>query len=158
MRTLIALLIALFAAPVHAGIWQDLSGHWRGEGEVSGMAAQIELQFRPALDGRGHHLSFSSRMRAKDGKQWPFAAEAFYLCDARPVCRGNWYDTRGLILPLTAASHADRLLVEWGDARTERGRTTYRLNAQRLEITDEVLGKDGEWKVFGRTTASRQED
>ncbi len=148
----------MFAAPAHASIWQDLSGHWSGEGEVSGMAAQIELQFRPALDGRGHHLDFRNRMRAADGKEWPFAAEALYLCDAQQVCRGHWYDTRGLVLPLTSASHADSLVVEWGDANTERGRTTYVVKERRLEITDEVLGKDGQWKVFGRTTASRQEN
>jgi hypothetical protein len=47
------------------------------------------------------------------------------------------------------------LVVTWGDGDTERGRTTYRLEGDGIAITDEVVGKDGAWKVFGETTASR---
>jgi hypothetical protein len=135
--------------------WKKLVGLWRGGGEVSGMSASIELRFRPAFGGRGYHLSFDNRMRGKDDQVWPFAAEALYLCDAQGACRGHWYDSRGMVLPLEATAAGDRLVVAWGDADTERGRTTYRLDGDGIAITDEVLGKDGAWNVFGETTASR---
>lgn len=157
MRTLIALSLALACGHAQADIWESLAGRWAGQGEVSGMAANIELEFRPALDGRGHHLAFFNRMRAADGKTWPFRAEAFYLCEKGGACHGHWYDTRGMTLPLKTASHDDRLVVEWGDDNTERGRTTYRIGAdgKKLEITDEVRSKDGVWSVFGNTSAIR---
>lgn len=139
-------------------VWQSLIGRWQGSGEVSGMAATIALQFRPAFGGRGYHLDFENRMRGKDEKTWQFAAEALYRCDAAGACRGHWYDSRGMVLPLNATAQSDRLVVEWGDESTERGRTTYRLDEDTLRITDEVLGKDGAWKVFGTTSAERKVD
>lgn len=139
-------------------VWQSLTGRWQGGGEVSGMAATIALQFRPAFGGRGYHLDFENRMRGKDEKTWQFAAEALYRCDAAGACRGHWYDSRGMVLPLNATAQSDRLVVEWGDESTERGRTTYRLDEDTLRITDEVLGKDGAWKVFGTTSAERKVD
>lgn len=139
-------------------VWQSLIGRWQGSGEVSGMAATIALQFRPAFGGHGYHLDFENRMRGKDEKTWQFAAEALYRCDAAGACRGHWYDSRGTVLPLNATAGDDQLVVEWGDASTERGRTTYRLDEDRLRITDEVLGKEGAWKVFGTTSAVREAD
>ena len=156
MRAVIMGWLVLACGAARADVWESLSGRWAGSGEVSGMAANIELEFREALDGRGHHLSFFNRMRAADGKTWPFRAEAFYLCDNNGACSGHWYDTRGMTLPLRTASHEDRLVVEWGDENTERGRTTYRVDADgKLRITDELRGKDGAWKVFGNTAATR---
>lgn len=142
----------------HAQVWERLAGHWQGTGEVSGMAATLTLAFAPALGGRAHRLSFDNRMRGADGREWPFAAEAVYLCDGEAACKGHWYDTRGTILPLATREEADALVVDWGDAASERGRTTYRLDADALEVTDEVLGKDGRWTVFGRSRLARAAD
>jgi hypothetical protein len=122
------------------------------------MAAVVEFEFRETLDGRGRHLSFVNRMTTKDGKEWMFRAEAFHLCDEAGVCRGHWYDSRGMVLPLSVVSHDDRVVVDWGDGPTERGRTTYLATLDcRLEVTDEVLATDGGWKVFGVTTSRRFE-
>lgn len=157
MRAAITGLLLLACGTARADIWDSLAGRWTGAGEVSGMAARVVLEFRGALDGRGHHLSFSNDMRGADGKTWPFRAEAFYLCgESSSTCEGHWYDTRGMTLPVKTSSGDDRLVVEWGDDRSERGRTTYRIDPKgKLLITDEVRGKDGPWKVFGNTTATR---
>jgi len=149
------LALVLSAGGAKADAWDQLYGRWTGTGEVNGMAAEVELEFHRTLDGHGRHLRFANRMiAAKDGKEWLFRAEALYLCDESGDCRGHWYDSRGAVLPLVVASHDDRVVVEWGDMTTERGRTTYRVTeGSSLEITDEVLSKDGGWKVFGRTIA-----
>ncbi len=148
----------LLPVPASAGIWETLAGRWQGSGDVSGMKAELELEFQPALNEQAYRLSFRTRMRAADGSEWPFAAEAVYLCERTPTCRGHWYDTRGMILPLTTREEPDALVVDWGNAATERGRTTYRLDADALHVTDEVLGKDGRWKVFGRSRFVRADD
>jgi hypothetical protein len=153
---LAAFVLVLASAPAHAeDVWETLVGHWRGNGEVSGMRAEIALSFRDAFGGRGHHLDFRNRMRGKNDQEWVFSAEALYRCDPQGVCDGHWYDSRGIVLPLRATTGADRLVVEWGDAATERGRTTYVVDGETLRITDEVLGKDGAWKTFGDTSAKR---
>jgi hypothetical protein len=147
---------ALFAFPAQADVWDRLVGRWRGGGEVRGMSADVELEFRTALGGKGRHLAFVNRMTATDGKQWLFQAEALYLCEPDGRCRGQWFDSRGMSLPLTAAADLQRVVVEWGDAATERGRTTYALTEDgALGVTDEALGKDGAWRTFGRTRLMR---
>jgi hypothetical protein len=149
--------LLLVAAPcVAADPWTSLHGHWRGVGTVRGMQADIDLTFRPALAGQAHHLRFSNLMRGEDGREWRFLAEATYLCSDAGVCRGHWYDSRGAILPLTARSQARALVVEWGDAATERGRTTYAIQDDgALAIIDEVQEAAGEWTVFGETRSTR---
>jgi hypothetical protein len=48
------------------------------------------------------------------------------------------------------------MTIDWGTEESpERGRSTYRLAAGVLEVTDEVYGKDGTLAVFGRTRLTR---
>ena len=156
MRIATMLPLILASTSVQADVWDDLHGRWRGEGTVRGMAAAIELEFRPVLEGRAHQLGFRNRMRGEDGKEWLFQSEATYLCAPDATCRGHWYDSRGAILPLTTRIDEGALLVEWGEAATEQGRTRYAPQPDgSLVITDEMLDKSGAWKVFGTTTARR---
>ena len=156
VRCLALALLALSTGAAHADAWDRLYGRWTGRGEVSGMAAEVELEFRRTLDGQGRHLSFANRMTGNDAAVWMFRAEALYLCDSAGACRGHWYDNRGIVLPLAVVTHEDRVVVDWGDDATERGRTTYRLAADtRLEIIDEVIDKDGTSRIFGRVDAAR---
>lgn len=137
--------------------WDALVGDWRGTGQVNGMAAKLHLQFKTTLDGRGRRLSFENQMTAADGKVWRFLAEALYLCDLDGHCRGQWQDSRGMLLPLQTHSEPDRVIVNWGDDSSERGRTTYRIEPDgALHITDEVLKPDGVWVPFGRSRAERK--
>jgi hypothetical protein len=158
LLTLLTLLLTgLSAMPAEAGIWEDLAGHWIGTGEVRGMSAQIDLRFRMTLDGRGRHLEFRNHMHGADGTSWLFSAEALYLCPSEDKCTGHWYDSRGVVLPLAVTTLADRVVVDWGDGGTERGRTTYSLEDEgTLSVLDEVAGKDGEMRMFGRTLLSRK--
>ncbi|MFT3805870.1 hypothetical protein [Arenimonas sp.] len=136
--------------------WRALFGEWQGKGEVRGMSADVRLRFEATLDGQGRRLSFHNTMTDMHGKAWLFLAEAIYLCAPDGNCRGQWQDSRGMVLPLSTRSQADRVIVDWGDADSERGRTTYRVMPDgSLEIEDEVLDKSGAWKVFGRTKARR---
>jgi len=56
----IALLVALRGAPAGANA--------AGGGETSGMPAAVDLEFRPARGGRGHHLRFGNRITMRDGE------------------------------------------------------------------------------------------
>jgi hypothetical protein len=122
------------------------------------MDAAIDLHFRPALEGRAHHLDFRNLLRSADGVEWRFLAEATYLCADDGACRGHWYDSRGLILPLQARFDGTILLVEWGDAATERGRTRYAIQGDgTLAIQDEVQDASGVWNRFGTSTLRRSD-
>jgi hypothetical protein len=70
---------------------------------------------------------------------------------------GQWFDSRGVSLPLAGRSDGDAMVIDWGvETSPERGRSTYRLVDGALEVTDEVYGKDGSLAVFGRTRLTRE--
>jgi hypothetical protein len=148
-------LTSTYAAELRADAWDRLYGQWAGHGEVNGMQAEVVFQFSRTLDGRGRQLRFENTMTGNDGAKSIFRADAYYMCDdAARTCKGHWYDSRGVMLPVTVATQDDRLVVDWGDEATERGRTTYLVTPDcHLKVTDEVQGKDETLRVFGRTVS-----
>jgi hypothetical protein len=132
-------------APVAPLNW--LAGEWTGGGTHGGRPSKASFAARPALGGRFVELTY--RLES------PFAFEgrAFY----RPVEGGGWkaewYDSRGLVLPVSATLRGSALTADWGTVGTEQGRTIYRLLADgRLEIVDFVLRPDGTRVEFARQT------
>lgn len=134
---------------------ERLHGEWRGVGEVRRMAADMQMRWEPVLDGQFHRLSMENRMTGPDGKAWHFKATGYYRVGDDGAIAGTWFDSRGVSLPLTGRVEGDALVVDWGTAEIERGRSTYRLAGDSLEVTDEVYGKDGHLAVFGRTRLTR---
>jgi hypothetical protein len=135
-----------------------LAGGWQGTGEVRAMAADMRMDWEPVLDGRFHRLSMENRMTGADGQSWHFKALAFYRVAEDGSIAGTWFDSRGISLPLAGRVEADAMTIDWGSPDIERGRSTYRLKAEALEVTDEAYGKDGGLVVFGRTRLQRRSD
>jgi hypothetical protein len=97
-------------------------------------------------------------MTDADGKERRFQAQGFYRAQDDGTIAGTWFDSRGLSFPLAgSADGPDLLTILWGSEAVERGRSSYRLSADGLEVIDEVLMRDGEWRVFGRTRLERSE-
>jgi len=148
---------ALGETPAASAFLERLAGEWKGAGEVSGMAADMRMRWEKALDGKFHRLSMDNLMAGQDGKTWHFKAEAFYRLLKDGSIDGQWFDSRGLNLPLVGRADGDAMTIDWGnEGSAERGRSTYRLAADALEVIDEVYGKDGTLTVFGRTRLSRE--
>jgi hypothetical protein len=139
-------------------LFAALAGHWEGTGGVRGMASDIRMSWEPVLDGRFLRLTLDNRMTDADGKERRFQAQGFYRAQDDGTIAGTWFDSRGLSFPLAgSADGPDLLTILWGSEAAERGRSSYRLSADGLEVIDEVLMRDGEWRVFGRTRLERSE-
>jgi len=152
-----AILPARADGPEALAFLQRIEGEWQGAGEVRGMAADMRMRWGPALDGKFHRLAMENRMTGQDGQAWHFKAEGFYRVQEDGSITGQWFDSRGVSLPLSGHSDGDSMTIDWGVATSpERGRSTYRLVADALEVTDAVFGKDGTLAVFGRTRLARQ--
>lgn len=150
---------ALAERPAALAMLHALEGDWRGAGEVNGMAADLRMRWERALEGKFHRLSMENLMTGQDGRSWRFEAEAYYRVMEDGSVTGQWFDSRGYNLPLTGRADADgtRMSIDWGtESSPERGRSTYRLEADVLTVIDEVRGKDGTLSVFGRTRLTRQ--
>ena len=154
----LASLTALAEAPAAYVFLGRLTGDWRGTGEVSRMAGDMRMHWEPVLDGQFHRLSMENQLAGVDGKIWHFKAQGYYRVGTDGSITGQWFDSRGFSLPLTGSVTDDAMTIDWGtEASPERGRSTYRLAADALEVTDEVYGKDGKLSVFGRTRLTRGE-
>jgi hypothetical protein len=160
-HTLVMLLLALAAPPAFAeesaasAFFGRLAGEWQGTGEVSAMAADMRMTWEPVLDGRFLRLTMDNRMTGAEGKAWHFKSQAYYRIEKDGTITGTWFDSRGITLPLTGGVEQDVMTIQWGTEASERGRSHYRLSADALEVTDEVLAREGEWQVFGRTRLAR---
>jgi hypothetical protein len=97
-----------------------------------------------------------NRMTGSNGQSWHFKALSFYRVAENGSIAGTWFDSRGISLPLTGRVEGDAMTIDWGTPDIERGRSTYRLTADALEVTDETYGKDGGLVVFGRTRLTRE--
>lgn len=145
------------AASLQAGdeVFEHLAGEWRGGGEVRGMQSEQTMLWAPALDGGFMRLEFDNRMRRDNNSEFHFQAHAYYRAAPDGTVTGQWFDSRGVIFPLRGEHGPSRLSIEWGAPDTERGRSEYRVDGDRLEVVDEVLLPDGAWRVFGRSVLQR---
>lgn len=124
-------------------------GSWAGKGKLMGADAEFMMTWEWVLDGRFVHLTFQNKMSASDGEARILKAQAFYKPEEGGHFSGTWFDSRGMVLPLTASIEADTLTTLWGSPETEQGRTVYRLlEPGRFEVEDFVL-RDGKWRRFG---------
>ena len=140
-----------------ASFFSQVAGDWQGTGEVRGMASIQQMSWQPVLDGSFLRLTFDNRMTAADGKEWRFQAHSYYRIRDDGTVTGVWFDSRGVSFPLSGAvDDGGTMTILWGTDDTERGRSSYRLAAGELEVTDEVFGREGEWRVFGRTRLTRR--
>ena len=160
IRALILWLAVLPAAVAEESpatrLFAALSGHWQGTGEVRGMPSNQQMHWEAVLDGQFLRLSFDNRMTAPDGKEWRFQAEAYYRIQADGTIAGTWFDSRGVSFPLAGTVEpGGGMTILWGTAETERGRSSYRISAAGLDVSDEVQGLDGAWRIFGRTALTR---
>ena len=159
MKPLLALLLWVVAVPAAfadsepaESFFARLAGRWQGAGEVRGMASVQQMTWESVLDGRFMRLNFENRMTGDDGKAWRFSAQAFYRIQDDGAITGTWFDSRGVSFPVSGDIGEDgTLTILWGTDDSERGRTRYRLTASGLDVTDEVMTKEGSWRTFGRS-------
>jgi hypothetical protein len=161
-QSLLLLLLSLVLPPAFAeesaaaAFFGKLAGEWQGTGEVSAMAADMRMTWEPVLDGRFLRLTMDNRMTGAEGKTWHFKSQAYYRIEKDGTITGTWFDSRGITQPLAGGVEQDAMTIQWGTEAIERGRSHYRLSADALEVTDEVLTKEGEWRTFGRTRLTRK--
>jgi len=132
-----------------------LEGDWEGSGTLFGSPASFAMSWHRSLGDRFVRLVFRNALVTDDGTSPVLQAEAFYRPAEDGGLSGHWFDTRGEVVTLRARVADDRIVTEW-QASSESGRTTYRLvDADTVEVVDEVLGANG-LQEFGRATYTRR--
>jgi hypothetical protein len=151
-----AVLLAIAtAAPAQApaGALDWLHGRWTGAGTVQGSPSAALLEVAPALGGQFVELRY--QFTTGGAPPFRFEGRGFYRAEGE-TWRGEWSDSTGATRPVTGTVIGTSLRTEWGEAETEQGRTTYRLERRdALQVTDEVLRRDGRWHVFASHNLTR---
>jgi hypothetical protein len=151
--------------PVPDPIHDLLAGRWTGSGTILGQPSRVELTVERVLDGRFTRLTWVSHI-GEGPKAQRFEGHAYYRRAEGGANEGTWFDSGGMVRPLRATrtargsieGHAtiEAVVALWGTPETEQGETTYRrVSTDALEIVDRVLGTNGEWREFGRTSLTR---
>ena len=151
--------VAALAVPASAGgpgeLLTRIEGRWEGRGVVLGMEAEATMTWSSVLGGRFARLEFENVMTPPEGEPRAFAGHGYYPIVTSGQAAGRWFDSRGYELPLAIRGEGESLVVDWGSAATESGRTTYTLLEDgALEVVDEVR-RDGELAEFGRVLYRR---
>lgn len=165
LRLWLGMLILLFslALPAAAAPESDrpagldwMIGSWKGGGTHGGNSSEARLDVRPALGGKFVELRY--RVEVREPTPYTFEGRALYRPAEPGKYRAHWFDSRGMVLPVSASAEESSLTADWGTAGTERGRTVYRLMPDgRLEVSDTVLGADGAQRPFARQLFDRSE-
>jgi hypothetical protein len=131
-----------------------LTGRWEGSGTILGQASLVELEWMPVLDKRFARLTWVSHIGPAPNAR-RFEGHAYYEVIAGGY-RATWFDSSGMVRPIAAVRDGQAVVARWGTPEIEQGETTYRLTSPtQLEVVDRVLGKDGTWREFGRSTLRR---
>jgi hypothetical protein len=158
LGTACAALLSAFAGAVPAQEAAPLEGwlgEWHGSGTTSGAPAKLTLRWERALGGHFVRLTLLNEIASEPTPQ-RFEGLAMYWPGAAGRMAGRWFDSQGVMHVLDGALEADALIAEWGDGTTARGRSTYRLlGSDAMEVIDEIRGKDGTWREFGRFRLER---
>lgn len=152
----VAALLMTSATGASEDLFGTLTGTWKGGGEVRGMTSEQTMVWSRVMGGQFTRLEFDNRMRQGEGSEIRFQAHAYYRVGPGGEIIGHWFDSRGVEFPLRGTQTPSSMTIEWGTPDTELGRTEYQLKEDRLEVTDEVLSTDGEWRVFGRSKLQRE--
>ncbi|MGD9905998.1 MAG: hypothetical protein AB7U83_21205 [Vicinamibacterales bacterium] len=133
------------------------AGQWAGTGTILGQPARVELTVERVLDGRFTRLLWVSHIGLPPKTQ-RFEGHAYY---PRPGWdsgyTATWFDSSGAVRPIRGGPDgADTVVALWGTAATEQGETRYRRVApDAIAVVDRVLGTNGQWREFGRSSLTR---
>jgi len=128
-------------------------GKWNGEGTLFNNPAKFELEFSLALNDKFLHIKFRNEYTIQE-KKYSMDARAYYAI-AKDSLSGQWFDSRGVQLPVTVIVEGASLTSLWGDSATEQGKTVYTLHANGELIVIDFVKRKGVFTQFGQAAYKR---
>lgn len=128
-------------------------GEWEGDVDFIGSPAKGRLVVRPGLVGSATQLTFTADISAKgNSPAFRFEGQGTYRIKPDGSVTGLWADSYGNFHQLKGRVKPGELRVNWGDARSEMGHSSYVLGADGvLTVTDSAM-INGAVQVFGTAT------
>lgn len=143
------------AVPAASLDW--FQGEWHGDVDFIGAPAKGTLQVRPGLAGSATVMTFTADVSAKGNRPaFRFEGQGTYRIKPDGSVTGLWADSYGNFHQLKGRVKPGELRVNWGDARSEMGHSSYVLGADGvLTVTDSAV-INGAMQVFGKGSYRRK--
>lgn len=152
----IVLLILLGTFSLHSqSFFQNALGQWEGDGTLFGMAASFKMSWSQELNGQFYKLEFENRFSDQTGTERVMTAHGYYSPD---LSKGQWYDSRGMILPLKMELEGSKLTVLWGSPESEEGKTIYTIESSNRILVEDFVKRNGTYATFGNASYARLDD
>ncbi|NNF35793.1 MAG: hypothetical protein HKN68_16915 [Saprospiraceae bacterium] len=127
-------------------------GNWEGTGTLFNFQASFKMQWNQVLNDKFMKLVFENRFTDPSGIERIMSAHGYYDMEN---LKGQWFDSRGMILPLKLELEGKKMTVYWGDENTERGKTEYSIiEGNQIIVKDYVYRKDA-YQTFGEAQYER---
>jgi hypothetical protein len=131
---------------------KSILGSWIGNGTLFKQQANFNMKWENDLNDQFIKLSFKNSFEDQSGVERVMKASAYYSIQQNV---GQWFDTRGMILPLKLEISENSMVVFWGNELTERGKTIYTIiDNEHLTVQDFVFN-DISYLQFGEATYER---
>lgn len=168
MRTALFTLALLGAgfAPVMAqdvcsdrdpGLLSHFEGEWRSDGNAFGQPAQSTMQWGPVMDGCFWQLSYVIETNPDTDSANTFNGRGIHRHMEGSVS-GQWIDNWGAMHDLRGSVSDTELIVFWGEATDQLGRSRYELTEDgAIQVTDWILTDEG-WQQFNDNRFERVAD
>lgn len=154
IKPALILISLLLCTSANAQIPGSFLGKWEGSGTLYNTAATFSMEWEQVLSEQFYRLNFTN---ALDNGAFSMNAHGYYKMEEDSIT-GQWFDTRGVSFPITGVIEDQKMIIHWGTADFEQGRTEYALLAPgKMEVTDFVL-RNGEYARFGKATYQRKQD
>ena len=135
-----------------AGLTDVILGSWKGNGILFGQDAHFSMTWATDLNGKFLTLTFQNGFTDKSGTERIMNARAYYQLGQG---KGYWFDSRGVMQPLTFEVEGSSLIVNWGEASNETGKTIYTvINHEEMSVQDFVYNNESEYQ-FGEARYKR---
>lgn len=134
-----------------------LHGNWTGKVDFLGRPATGQLVVRPALNGNATELVYIADVPASaDKPALRFEGRGTYRVKPDGSITGIWADSFGNFHKLKGRTRNGELRVNWGDAMSEVGHSSYVLSASgELTVTDSAFVQ-GAAQIFGKASYRRK--
>ncbi len=131
-----------------------LEGRWVSQDAAYGVAARSSLVIEQIYDGAMHRFTYDVHSADSDAPVRVFSGVAHYRRVPGQNLHGQWADSDGALMDITAQMQAQTLTSTWQNA-SGKGQTRYtRLDENTLRVED-YRYTDDTWQVFNTLTLQR---
>lgn len=152
--SLLFLLVLLYTQPIFGqNFWDAMTDtDWKGTGNLLGSEAEFTMKWTWVLDNKFLKLEFQNKRISNSGQEVVLQSHAYYQPKSDSLFEGTWFDSRGVIFPVSGTLQELTFTVLWGSPETEQGKTVYTIVSQEEATVTDYFLQEENYVKFGEAS------